>query len=57
MLAPAESRHVEIALPREAFSYWSSTKKAWTVDAGNTFTIEVGVSEREIKSKDAVQVQ
>ena len=57
MLAPGESRHAEIALPREAFGYWSSTKKGWTVDTGNRFTIEAGVSERDIKGKETVQVQ
>ena len=56
-LAPGETRHVQIALPREAFSYWSSTKKAWTVDAGNAFTIEAGLSERDIQAKQSVQVQ
>jgi beta-glucosidase len=55
-LAPGESRKVQITLPREAFAYWSPTTKDWTVDAGNKFTIEAGVSERDIRVKQTVIV-
>ena len=55
-LAPGESKKVQITLPRESFAYWSPIGKAWTVDAGNKFTIEAGVSERDIRTKQTVTV-
>jgi beta-glucosidase len=54
MLKPGETRRVQISLPKDAFSYWSPDKKDWTVDAGHQFTIEAGMSERDIKAKGAV---
>jgi beta-glucosidase len=56
MLNPGETKRVEITLPRDAFAYWSSTTKDWKVDAGNKFTIEAGVSERDIKAKETLEV-
>ena len=56
MLNPGETKRVEITLPRDAFAYWSSTAKNWTVDAGNQFTIEAGVSERDIRAKETLEV-
>jgi beta-glucosidase len=53
-LAPGESRNIEITLPREAFAYWSPSAKDWTVDAGNKFTIEAGVSERDIRAAKTI---
>jgi beta-glucosidase len=53
-LAPGESRNIAITLPRESFAYWSPAGKDWTVDAGNTFTIEAGVSERDISTKTVI---
>jgi beta-glucosidase len=55
-LAPGESRTVEITLPREAFAYWSPASKAWTVDGGNQFTVEAGVSERDIRATKTITV-
>ena len=48
-LAPGETRTVGITLPPESFAYWSPATRDWTVDTGNSFTIEAGVSERDIK--------
>jgi beta-glucosidase len=56
MLDPDQTRRVEITLPRSAFAYWSPDKKDWTVDSGASFTIEAGVSEREIELKDTIKV-
>jgi beta-glucosidase len=56
MLNPGETKRVEITLPRDAFAYWSSTAKNWKVDAGNKFTIEAGVSERDISAKETLEV-
>ncbi|HEX5399889.1 MAG TPA: glycoside hydrolase family 3 C-terminal domain-containing protein [Verrucomicrobiae bacterium] len=53
-LAPGESKHLEITLPRDAFAYWSSAVKDWTVDAGHRFTIEAGFSERDIRARQAI---
>ena len=55
-LAPGESKKVQITLPRESFAYWSPIGKAWTVDSGNKFAIEAGVSERDIRTKQTVTV-
>jgi beta-glucosidase len=56
MLNPGQTKRVEITLPRDAFTYWSSTARDWKVDAGNRFTIEVGVSERDIRAKKTLKV-
>jgi beta-glucosidase len=56
MLNAGETKRVEITLPRDAFAYWSSTTKNWTVDAGNKFIIEAGVSERDISAKETLEV-
>jgi beta-glucosidase len=55
-LAPGESRKVQINLPRESFAYWSPASKDWTVDAGNKFTIEAGVSERDIRARKTLRI-
>jgi beta-glucosidase len=54
-LEPGQSKKVEIILPRESFAYWSPASKDWTVDAGNRFTIEAGVSERDIRASKTIQ--
>ena len=56
-LNPGQTKRVEITLPRHAFAYWSSTTKNWTVDAGNKFTIEAGVSERDISARETLALQ
>ena len=56
MLNPGETKRVEITLPRDAFAYWSPTTRDWKVDAGNKFTIEAGVSERDISTKETLAV-
>ena len=56
-LDPRQTKNIEIDLPRDAFAYWSPDKKDWVVDAGNTFTIEAAVSERDIKFSGTVQAQ
>jgi beta-glucosidase len=56
MLNPGETKRVEITLPRDAFAYWSSTSRDWKVDAGNQFTIEAGVSERDINAKETLEI-
>jgi len=56
MLDPGQTRRIEITLPRDAFAYWSATARDWKVDAGNKFTIEAGVSERDIRAQKTVKV-
>ena len=51
VLNAGEKTHVEIVLPPESFSYWNPSKKDWTTDTNNTFTIEAGFSERDLKAK------
>ena len=55
-LAPGQTSKVEITLPRASFAYWSPAAKDWTVDAGNNFTIEAGVSERDIRATKTIKV-
>ena len=56
MLNAGETKRVEITLPRDAFAYWSPATRDWKVDAGNKFTIEAGVSERDISTKETLEV-
>jgi beta-glucosidase len=56
MLDPGQTQRVEITLPREAFAYWSATTKNWKVDAGNKFTIEAGISERDLRAQETLRV-
>lgn len=55
-LEPGQSRRVELTLPRRAFAYWSEARNAWTVEPGQ-FVIEAGVSSRDIRAKQAVEIQ
>jgi beta-glucosidase len=55
MLKAGETRHVEIMLPRDSFSFWSPSKKDWTIEPG-VFTIEAGASSRDIRSKENVAI-
>jgi beta-glucosidase len=56
MLDPGQTKRVQIMLSRDAFAYWSSTSRDWKVDTGNKFTIEAGVSERDISAKETLKV-
>jgi beta-glucosidase len=56
MLNPRQTKRVKITLPRDAFAYWSPTARDWKVDTGNKFTIEAGVSERDISAKKTLKV-
>jgi beta-glucosidase len=57
MLNAGQTKRIEISLPKDSFAYWSPAKKDWTIDAGNKFTIEAGVSERDIKLKETIGIQ
>jgi len=50
-LKPGETISLTLIMPRDLFAYWSPEKKGWTVDTGNTFTIEAAASERDIRLK------
>jgi beta-glucosidase len=56
-LEPGASRHVELVLGPDAFSYWSPDKKTWVADSDNTFTVEAAASERDIKLKRDVTLK
>jgi len=56
MLNSGQTKRVEVTLPHDAFAYWSSTTGNWKVDAGNKFTIEAGVSERDISVRETLAV-
>jgi beta-glucosidase len=55
-LEPGESRRVEIALDRRAFSYWSEEANAWTVEPGE-FVIEAGTSSRNLPLRRAIDIR
>ncbi|WP_291531579.1 exo-alpha-(1-_6)-L-arabinopyranosidase [Bifidobacterium sp. UBA4282] len=54
-LAPGESKSVTIALDDRAFAYWSERFDDWHVEGG-TYTVEVGVSSRDIVSRLDVEI-
>ena len=54
-LEPGESKNVTIALDDRAFAYWSERFDDWHVEGG-TYTIEVGVSSRDIISRLGVEI-
>lgn len=54
-LEPGESKSVTIALDDRAFAYWSERFNDWHVDGG-TYTVEVGVSSRDIVSRLDVEI-
>ena len=54
-LEPGESKNVTIALDDRAFAYWSERFDDWHVEGG-TYTVEVGVSSRDIISQLDVEI-
>lgn len=54
-LASGESKSVTIALDDRAFAYWSERFNDWHVEGG-TYTVEVGVSSRDIVSRLDVEI-
>lgn len=54
-LEPGESKSVTIALDDRAFAYWSERFNDWHVEGG-TYTVEVGVSSRDIVSRLDVEI-
>lgn len=54
-LEPGESKNVAIALDDRAFAYWSERFDDWHVEGG-TYTVEVGVSSRDIISRFGVEI-
>ncbi|MBM6696277.1 glycoside hydrolase family 3 C-terminal domain-containing protein [Bifidobacterium pullorum subsp. saeculare] len=54
-LEPGESKNVTIALDDRAFAYWSERFDDWHVEGG-TYTVEIGVSSRDIISRLGVEI-
>ena len=54
-LEPGESKNVAIALDDRAFAYWSERFDDWHVEGG-AYTVEVGVSSRDIISRLDVEI-
>ena len=54
-LEPGESKSITIALDDRAFAYWSERFDDWHVEGG-TYTVEVGVSSRDIVSRIDVEI-
>lgn len=54
-LEPGESKNVTIALDDRAFAYWSERFDDWHVEGG-TYTVEIGVSSRDIISRLDVEI-
>ncbi len=55
-LAPGETKRVEIALDRRAFSFYDLASKGWRVQPG-TFDVQVGSSSRRIELTGTVSVR
>jgi len=56
MLEAGESQIVDLFLDKEAFAFWNSETKAWTVNSGE-FEILIGQSSRDINSKITLVVK
>ncbi|WP_405778407.1 glycoside hydrolase family 3 C-terminal domain-containing protein [Streptomyces sp. NBC_00859] len=54
-LKPGESRRVSLALPREAFAVWQTSKTGWTVVPG-TYTVSVGRSSADLPLETKVRI-
>jgi beta-glucosidase len=54
-LAPGETKSIDVALDRDAFSFFDIKGKSWKLEPGE-FTILVGASSRDIRLKQAVTV-
>lgn len=54
-LEPGAAREVSFALTARDLSYWSSYRRAWTLEPGE-FVIEVGASSRDIRLTQRVTV-
>ncbi len=55
MLKAGESKHVDLILSQEAFAFWNSETKAWTVNSGQ-FEILIGESSRDIGEVLSVEI-
>jgi beta-glucosidase len=56
MLAPGETRRVQVRLDRRAFSYWDVAGKRWTAAPGR-FEVLVGSSSQHIELRGAVALE
>lgn len=56
MLAPGETRHLELELDGRAFRYWSEARHDWTVDPGK-FVLRLGDSSENTPLEAAVTVE
>lgn len=56
MLAPGETRHLELELDGRAFRYWSEAKHDWTIDPGS-FVLRLGDSSENTPLETAITVE
>lgn len=54
-LEPGESQTVTLILDDRAFAYWSERANSWRVEGG-VYTVEIGVSSRDIVAADTVDI-
>jgi beta-glucosidase len=54
-LGPGESRGIVLSLDARAFSYWSTPRQEWVVEAGD-FEISVGASSRDLRLSETVHI-
>lgn len=54
-LEPGESQTVTLTLDDRAFAYWSERANSWRVEGG-VYTVEIGVSSRDIVAADTVDI-
>jgi beta-glucosidase len=55
-LKPGETKTVQFALDRAAFSYWSPEQKDWVAEPG-TFEVQVGASSRDIRLRAPLELK
>jgi len=54
-LKPCKSQTVIFELDFRSFSYWSTERKAWTIDPGE-FIVSVGTSSRNIRYTETLNL-
>ena len=54
-LKPGEKKTLEIAIPKEAFAFFSEPEHRWIIEPGE-FNILVGASSRDIRLKETIRI-
>jgi beta-glucosidase len=55
-LLPGQTKRTELVLPREAFAFFSPTRRDWVVEPG-AFELLIGSSSRDIRLRDRISLE